>query len=153
MDGLLTAYVVFAFVLQGLLALNFAARNWWPALERQYGWIIYAFGLPSLAIGVLMLVDSRAWYYVVPPLLLTSWAVFGFRVDIWRPVSWRNPPRWSIFGPYVGTYVASLLLFWGSMWTVGPAYWIVFGCTYVLHTALNVYSHRRSVPYGAARKS
>ncbi len=150
-DPLLIGYVVFGFAFQSLLTLNFAARNWRPQLERQYGWIIYALGLIALAIGVLMLIDQRVWYFVAAPLSLALWAAYGFRVDVWRPIAWRSPPRWSIFGPYVGLFVASLLLYWASMWAVGVGYWIAFGVMYLLHTALNVYSHRRNPPVESPR--
>lgn len=141
-DRLLIAYVAFGIAIQVLLTLNFAARNWRPELERSYGWIIYASGLISLALGVLMWIDARPWYFIAGPLLFSVWSALGFWVDIWRPVAWRSPPRWNVFGPYVGVYVASLLLYWGSMWTVGSSYWIAFGALYALHTALNIYSHR-----------
>ncbi len=136
-------YVAFAFLVQALLTFNFTARNWKPEIERTYGWIIYALGVPSLLLGILMLVDNQPWFFVVPPFLYSAWALLGYRVDIWRPVAWRNPPRWSIFVSYVGLFVSSLLLFWGSMWYVGTIYWIAFGVMYALHTFLNIYSHRR----------
>lgn len=152
-DWLLMVYLTFGFAFQALLALNFAARNWLPELERRYGWIIYALGLVALAIGALMLIDGRAWYLVVAPLLLALWAGYGFRVDLWKPIAWRRPPHWPVFGPYVGLFVASLLLYWGSMWAIGVGYWIAFGLLYALHTALNIYSHRGSPASAAASES
>ena len=142
-DPLVVAYVVFAFVVQGLLFLDFAARNWRPELERNWGWIIYASGLAALALGVILLANGSQWTFFAPPLLFALWAALGYSVDVWRPIAWRNPPRWFIFIPYVGLYVVSLILFWISMWFIGMAYWIAFGVLYGLHTALNVYSHRQ----------
>ena len=141
-DFLNVFYVVFGFAAQILLIANFALRNWKPELERTYGWIIYALGVPSLILGLLILAAGRPWYFVAAPLLFSIWAAFGYRVDIWRPIPWRTPPRRSIFGPYVALFVGSLLLFWFSMWYLGTAYWIAFGLMYAGHTLLNIYSHR-----------
>jgi len=152
-EMLLALYVGFAFLVQALLVINFTARYWKPELERNYGWIIYALGLPSLILGILMLVDSRPWYFVVPPLLFSVWALVGYRVDVWHPAEWRNPPRWSIFIPYVALFMGSLLLFWFSMWYVDSIYWIAFGLMYVIETILNIYSHRRKSPSAATLES
>ena len=143
---LLAVYVAFAFLVQALLIINFTARNWKPEIERSYGWIIYALGAPSVILGALMYVEDQPWFFVVPPLLYFIWAVFGYFVDLWRPTAWRNPPRWSIFVPYVGLFAASLILFWVSMWYVNLIYWIAFGVMYVVETILNIYSHRRKSP-------
>jgi len=141
-----TFYVAFAFLVQALLIFNFTARNWKPEIERGYGWIIYALGAPSVILGALMYVNDQPWIFVVPPLLYFIWAIFGYFVDLWRPIAWRNPPRWSIFVPYVGLFAASLILFWVSMWYVGLIYWIAFGVMYAAETILNIYSHRRMKP-------
>ena len=144
---LLTAlYVGFAFLIQALLIINFTARNWNPEIERAYGWTIYALGALSVILGALMYVEDQPWFFVVPPLLYFIWAVFGYFVDLWRPIAWRNPPRWSIFVPYVGLFAGSLILFWVSMWYIGLIYWIAFGAMYVIETILNIYSHRRMKP-------
>ncbi len=151
---LLTAlYVGFAFLIQALLIINFTARNWKPEIERGYGWIIYALGAPSVILSALMYVEDQPWFFVVPPLLYFIWAVFGFFVDLWRPIAWRTPPRWSIFVPYVGLFAASLILFWVSMWYVNLIYWIAFGVMYVVETILNIYSHRRKSPSAATLES
>lgn len=142
----LAIYVAFAFLVQALLIVNFTLRNWKPEIERAYGWIIYALGVPSFILGILIWLDGQPWYFVVPPILYFVWAVVGYVVDIWRPIAWRRPPRWSIFVPYVGLFTSSLILFWVSMWYVGAVYWIVFGGMYILHTSLNIYSHRRAQP-------
>ena len=146
-------YVSFAFSVQTLLIINFAARNWKPTIEKTYGWIIYALGAPSVILGAMTLVADQPWFFVAPPLLYFAWAILGYYVDLWRPVAWRNPPRWSIFVPYVGLFTASLILFWISMWYVGTIYWIAFGAMYVVHTVLNTYSHRRKVPTTAIPRS
>ncbi len=148
----LVLYVSFAFLIQVLLILNFAARNWKPEIERTYGWIIYALGAPSVVLAALMLVEERPWYFVLPPFLYFIWAIFGYVVDLWRPTAWRNPPRWGIFVPYVGLFVSSLLLFWGSMWSIGNSYWIAFGAMYAIHTIFNIFSHRRRSPQAAVRE-
>lgn len=137
-----TVYIFFAFAVQVILIADFAARVWKPALELRWGWLIYALvGIAGLLLGVLLVVNRLPWYLAAGPLLLAIWAALGYAVDIWRPVNWRNPPRWSIFIPYVGLYVTALLIMWVSMWFIGLAYWIAFGATYAAHTGLNIYSH------------
>jgi hypothetical protein len=138
-------FVLFAFAVQIILIADFAARVWKPPLELRWGWLIYTLiGMAALILGVLFVVNRQPWYLAAGPLLLTAWAALGYAVDIWRPVNWRNPPRWSIFVPYVGVYVTALLVMWVSMWFIGLAYWIAFGAMYAVHTGLNVYSHFKS---------
>jgi len=53
-------FVVFAFLVQVLLIINFVARNWKPSLERKHGWILYTLEyLFSSKIGELVNVRSR----------------------------------------------------------------------------------------------
>jgi len=49
-------FVGLAFLTQVLLIANFAARNRKPESEIKYGWLVYAIGVPSAALGILFLV-------------------------------------------------------------------------------------------------
>jgi hypothetical protein len=119
-------FVAFAFLAQVLLIINFAARNWRPLLERRYGWLIYAMGIPGIGLGILFLARAQPWTIVAAPL------------------KWRSPPRWPVFIPYVALFMAGQFLFWIPLWYVGLAYWIIYTVMYFLNTGLNIYSHRKS---------
>jgi hypothetical protein len=138
-----TLFVVFAFLVQVLLVLNFAARNWRPALERKYGWVIYALGIVAVLLALVFALGGQPWYAVLAPLLYAAWAGFGFYVDTYRHMEWRNPPRGSVLIPYVLLFMASQFAFWIPLWYVGLGYWAAYAVFYVVNTALNLFSHRR----------
>jgi hypothetical protein len=136
-------FVAFAFLAQVLLIINFAARNWRPLLERRYGWLIYAMGIPGIGLGILFLARAQPWTVVAAPLVYAIWAAFGYYVDMVRQIKWRSPPRWPVFIPYVALFMAGQFLFWIPLWYVGLAYWIIYTVMYFLNTGLNIYSHRK----------
>ena len=138
-------FVAFAFLVQVLLIINFVARNWRPSLERKHGWLLYTMvGLLGLILGILFLAGDQPWYIVAAPLVNSIWAAFGYYVDTYRQISWRSPPRWPVFIPYVGLFMASQFFFWIPLWYIGLEYWIAYGAMYFINTALNIYSHRKS---------
>jgi len=137
------AFVVFAFLVQALLVINFAARRWRPELERKYGWIIYALAIVAVLLGVVFALGRQPAWAIVAPLLYAVWAGFGYYVDTYRQIEWRNPPRWSVLVPYVLLFIASQFAFWIPLWYVGLGYWAAYALFYVVNTALNVSSHRR----------
>lgn len=135
-------FICFAFLVQVLLILNFAARNWRPELERKYGWTIYALGLMGVVLGIEFLTSRLPWYVVAAPLVFSAWAAFGYAIDILFKVEWRSPIRLSIFIPYVLLFMASQFVFWIPMWYVGMGYWIAYTITYTVNTILNICSHK-----------
>jgi len=137
-------FVVFAFLIQVLLVIDFTARNWKPSLERKYGWLIYAMGMPGIILGILFIAGDEPWYIVAAPLVYSIWAAFGYFVDRYQQVQWRSPPRWSVFVPYVALFMASQFFFWIPLWYIGLAYWIGYAVIYFLNTSLNIYFHRKS---------
>lgn len=134
-------FVVFALLTQGLLFSNFAARLWQPSLERQYGWIVYALGIPALFLGILYIADGQPWMVAVAPLVYAAWAALGYYVDIYAGIPWRTPPIWPVFLPYVTLFMAAQFFFWIPLWSMGVPYWIAYTLLYVLNTALNIGSH------------
>jgi hypothetical protein len=140
-DMLQTGFVILAFVIQVMLVVDFAARNWKPSIEKRLGWLVYAMGLPASILGVLFLVNDQPWYYWTATLLFTIWAAFGYMIDIVLRVKWRGPAKRSIFVPYVVLFVSSLLAFWVPLWFIRPVLWGAYGLLYATHTALNMYSH------------
>jgi hypothetical protein len=141
--ALRTVFVVFAFAVQVLLAFNFAARNWRPALERKYGWIIYALAIVAVLLAIVFPLGHQPAYAILAPLIYAVWAGFGFYVDTYRHIEWRNPPRLTVLVPYVLLFIASQFAFWIPLWYVGLGHWVAYGVFYVVNTALNLYSHRR----------
>jgi len=138
-----TFFVGFAFLSQIFLALNFASRNWKPSLERKYGWVVYALGIPAALLGVYYWVNGVPWHFTIAPILFSTWALYGYYVDIIREINWRSPPTWPVFIPYVTLYMASQFSFWIPLWSIGLGYWIAFSMLYILNTSLNLYSHRK----------
>lgn len=136
-------FVAFAFVFQLALVLDFAARHWRPDLERRYGWIVYALGIPGLILAGLCIVTRETWNIWAAPVVFAAWAGFGYMVDVRMKIPWRSPPRWPIFIAYVILFLAAQFLFWIPLWTVGISYWIGYTALYVLNTVLNITSHRR----------
>jgi len=142
-NTLRAVFVIFAFVVQVLLVLNFAVRNWRPALERRYGWVIYALGVAAVLLAVVFALAGQPWLPVVAFLLYAVWAAFGFYVDVYRKIEWRNPLRLPVLLPYVLLFIACQLAFWIPLWYVGRGYWIAYGVFYSVNTGLNFYSHRK----------
>ena len=140
-DMLQTGFVILAFVIQVMLVVDFAARNWKPSIEEKLGWLVYAMGLPASILGVLFLLNDQPWYYWTATLLFILWAAFGYVVDIVLGVKWRSPAKWSIFIPYVILFISSLLAFCVPLWFIRPVLWIVYALLYATHTVLNMYSH------------
>jgi D-alanyl-D-alanine carboxypeptidase len=136
-------FVIFGFVLQVLLVADFAARRWRPHLERRYGWVIYALGVPSVGVAIFLLLSGAQSYQPLAFGVFGAWAVFGAWVDYVRPVAWRSPPYWPVFGPYVALFMAALFAFWIPLWYVSFQLWVAFGALYLLHTGLNIASHVR----------
>jgi hypothetical protein len=142
-DGVPPLFIGFGFLEQVLLVLDFAARLWRPPLERRYGWLIYALGLPAGGLAILLAVSGAPGYQPLAFGLYAAWAGLGAWVDHVRPVAWRSPPRWRVFVPYVGLFTASQFAFWIPMWYVGLGAWLAFGALYALQTSLNLASHAR----------
>lgn len=142
-SALRVVFVAFAFGVQVLLVLNFAARNWRPQLELKYGWVIYALGIVALLLAVVFAVSGQPWCTVLAFLLHAAWAGFGFYVDTYRRIEWRNPLRLPVLIPYVFLFIASQFAFWIPLWYVGLNHWAAYGVFYSVNTALNWFSHRK----------
>jgi hypothetical protein len=135
-------FLGFAFLVQILLLLNFAARNWQPELEMRYGWLVYATGILALLLALLSWRSDRPLAQTAAYLIFALWAAFGYYVDIYRAIPWRSPPFWPIFIPYVLLFMAGQFAFWIPLWYLGRGYWWAYTVAYALNTALNIFSHR-----------
>lgn len=142
-DRFEASFVIFAFAMQVVLVIFFAARKWAFASAMQFGWLVYALGIPALLLSIVLLVNGKAWTFWLGGFLFAAWAVFGYSVDIARPVAWRGPIVWPVFIPYVLLYTASLMFYWWPLGLMGRPQWLAYGLLFVISTALNISSHAR----------
>jgi len=98
-DRLDTLFVIFAFFVQVVLLVFFAARKWAFDSAMQLGWIVFALGIPAAILSVVLLIRGKPWYMWLAGFLFAAWAVFGYIVDIAQPVEWRSPILWPVFIP------------------------------------------------------
>ena len=137
-------FVAFAFFSQALLIFNFAALKWKPNIHQKWRWIVYASGLIAFPLGILFWVSGQAWHFWLAFVLFTVWAMFGYVIDILRPINWRDPIRWQIFVPYLVLHISAQFAFWIPLWFIGSGYWIIYAALYTISTVLNISTHVRS---------
>jgi hypothetical protein len=142
LDTLEILFVVWAFLFQIVLIAHFSLRKWSFSIARKYGWVVYAFGVPAVFVAVLLLLGGKTWSLWVGGLIHLAWAIYGYTIEYVRKVRWRNPIRWSIFGPYVVLYLATIMFYWWPLGIVSRPSWYVYAVLFVASTALNVTSHR-----------
>ena len=140
-DVYLAIFVVFGFLLQVLLLLNFTARILKPELELHWGRIIYYLGLVTLVLGVIYIVKGAPWNLALAFLVYTAWAVYGYYVDVHRKLEWRTPPKLPVFIPYIILYWISLFSFWMPLLDINWWLFIIHGALLITHTVINMSSH------------
>ena len=142
-DRLDTLFVIFAFFIQVVLVVFFAARKWAFDTAMQFGWIVFTLGIPAAILSVVLLIRGKPWYMWLAGFLFAAWAVFGYIVDIAQPVEWRSPILWPVFIPYVMLYLSGLVLYWWSVGFIGRSFWFAYAVLFVISTILNISSHVR----------
>jgi hypothetical protein len=151
MNGLdLTGFCVFALASQAILLAYFASRRWLPELAERFGWVAYAFGALGAAAGAWLIADGAPWQLVAGPLLYAAWAAFGAWADLLRRVEWRQPIRWSVFGPYLTLYLAAQMFLWWPLWNYWRQGWGLYLVLFLANTVLNMAGHlgQRPKPAG-----
>jgi hypothetical protein len=143
-NSLQILFIAFAFISQVLLIFNFAAYKRKPDLQKKWGWIVYAFGWLALPLGILLLAGGETWYFWFACVLFSTWAAFGYVVDILRPLNWRDPIVWQIFIPYLVLYLSAQFAFWIPLWFIWPGYWMIYAVLYAVSTVLNISNHSRT---------
>lgn len=141
LDNLESAYVLVAFLFQAVLIAHFALRKWRFSLAMRYGWLVYALSIPAMAVSLVLGWSGKPWSLWLGGFLYLVWAIFGYTVEYIRKIQWRNPPRWSIFGPYLTLYLATIMFYW---WPLGLLYrplWYVYALPFLASTLLNITSH------------
>ena len=135
-------FVFNALLFQVILIMHFALRKWRFDTAMRYGWMVYAFSLPSAALSVLMLQNDKPWSMWLAGLIYLVWAVYGYTVEYGKEIQWRNPIRWSIFLPYVLLYLATVMFYWFPLALIWKPLWYIYAGLFVISTILNVTSHQ-----------
>jgi hypothetical protein len=141
MDRYDRLYVYTAFFIQAVLLVYFAIRKWDFDLAMQWGWLVYALALPAVIVSLVLLVAGKPWYLWVAGFLYAIFAVFGYVVDIARPLSWRSPVYLPVLIPFVGLYLSSLMFYWWPLGSIRRPLWYLYAVLFVFSTTLNVTSH------------
>ena len=144
-------FVVWAFAFQAILIAHFALRKWsFERYTHRYGWLVYAMSIPALAVSVLLLLGGMPWSLWLGGFIYLVWAVFGYLVEYVKGIQWRNPPRWSILGPYVVLYLATIMFYWWPLGLISRPLWYLYGLLFLVSTVLNLTSHRGPGEQGQA---
>jgi len=119
----------------------FALRTWNLTAALRVGWIVYALAIPAVAVSILLMRAGRPWFVWLAGFLYGAWAVFGYLVDVARPLEWRSPILWPVFLPYVLLYMSSLMFDWWPLATIQRPLWFVYAVLFLVSTVLDVSSH------------
>jgi hypothetical protein len=142
-DILETLFVLSAFLFQVILIIHFALRKWHFDLTMRYGRIVYALSIPAVAISIFILLGGKIWSLWLSGFIYLIWAIYGYTVEYVRGIQWRSPVRWSIFGPYVFMYLATVMFYWWPLAIIYKPLWYVYAVLFIISTFLNVTSHQR----------
>lgn len=135
-------FVVTAFLFQSVLIGHFALRKWRFVLALRYGLIVYALSIPATAVSILLLMEGFPWWLWLGGFIYLVWAAFGYTVEYVRQIEWRAPIRWSIFGPYVTLYLATVMFYWWPLARIWRPLWYLYAALFLICTLLNVTSHK-----------
>jgi hypothetical protein len=134
-------YVIMAFLTQIALVVFFAIRTWSLDVAIAIGWIVYALGIPSLAVSVVLMRAGRPFYLSFAGIAYAAWAAFGFVVEYVNSIEWRSPIVWPIFVPYVTLYLLAQMFYWWPLARIDRRLWVAYTALFVMSTALNIVSH------------
>jgi hypothetical protein len=146
-QGLEILFVSWSFLFQLILIIHFAVRKWHFDLAMRFGWIVYALSIPAGLICMFFLLNGQSWYYWLGGLIYLVWAAYGYRVEYVRQIEWRSSVRWSILGPYVTLYLATVMFYWWPLALIYKPLWYAYAILFLASTILNVTSHHRKSQY------
>jgi hypothetical protein len=142
-QGLEVLFVAFSFLFQLILIIHFAFRKWHFDQAMRYGWIVYALSIPAAAISIIFLMNGQSWYLWLGGFIYLIWAAYGYWVEYVMQIQWRSPVRWSILGPYMTLYLATVMFYWWPLALIYKPLWYGYAVLFVASTILNVSSHQR----------
>lgn len=145
LDDLEFLFVVFAFIYQFTLIFHFALRKWCFALAIRFGPIVYALSVLAVVISVVILLGDKPWPLWVGGFIYFIWGVFGYWIEYIKKIKWRNPIRWSIYGPYLFLYLATIMFYWWPLALIWKPLWYVYTVLFIISTILNVTSHQGNI--------
>ena len=142
LDLLEILFVASAFLFQIILIVHFALRKWYFDLAMRYGPVVYGLSLPAAAVSVLLLLGDKPWVFWLGGFIYFIWAIYGYTIEYIKRMEWRNPIRWSIGGPYVSLYLATIMFYWWPLALLHKPLWYVYAVLFIASTMLNVTSHK-----------
>lgn len=135
-------FIATSFFIQIILLIYFAVRKWNFDAALRWGWIVYALAVPAVIVSIVLLTGGKPWHLWLGGFLYAAWAIWGYIVDIARPVEWRSPILWPVFIPYVLLYMSTQMFYWWPLATIWRPLWYIYALLFVVSTILNVSSHR-----------
>ena len=145
MDGVINLdflFIGWAFFLQIALVLHFALRKWRFETSIRYGPLVYALGIPSAVVSLILLFGGKSYAFWLVGFLCLLWAAFGYTVDYVRPVEWRVPIHWPVAIPYLSLYLATIMFYWWPLGLFGRPLWFAYAVLFIFGTWLNISSHK-----------
>jgi hypothetical protein len=116
----------------------------------RYGPLVYAFGIVAFAASIVISLGGMAFSFWLSGVLYLVWGLFGYIVEYRKKIQWRNPIRWSIFGPYIALYMAMIMFYWFPLSLIWRPLWYIYAVLFIAGTVLNVTSHKvPEVPHPA----
>jgi hypothetical protein len=94
-------------------------------------------------VNVFLLLGGKSWSLWLAGFLYLVWGVFGYWIEYVKKIEWRDPIRWSVFGPYLLLYLATVLFYWFSLALIWKPLWYFYAVLFIVSTILNVTSHKR----------
>ena len=135
-------YVVWAFFFQIALILHFAVRKrFFESYTLKFGWIVYALCIPAVIVSLILLRAGKPWYFWLGGYLCLLFAIYGYYIDYFKQIPWRNPVVPGILIPYITLYLSTIMFYWWPLLRINRTLWFIYAGLYVISTILNITSH------------
>jgi len=132
-----------ALLFQIILIIHFALRKWRFYFAIRYGWIVYLLSIPAAIVSVVLLLGGMTWSLWLGGFLYLAWAAYGYIVEYVKKIEWRSPIRWSVLGPYIFLYLATVMFYWFPLALISKPLWYIYAGLFIISIFLNVTSHKR----------
>ncbi len=137
-------FVIWAFLFQAILITHFALRKWSLDVAIRYGPIVYTLGIPAALISVYFIYTGMSWSFWLGGFIYFIWAIYGYTVEYVRHIQWRSPINWSVLGPYVLLYLATVMFYWWPLALIYKPLWYAYAILFATSTILNITSHKNN---------